>query len=464
MNYVDTTKTITHLSLCTGYEGIGRGLRRVLPNVREIAYVEIEAFAIANLVNKMEEGRIHPTPIFTNLKTFPYREFRGGVDILSGGFPCQPFSSAGKQKATEDPRHLFPYIAEGIRECQPRVVLLENVEGILSCKTGEGEPVLKYVGRTLEELGYTVEIGIFSAKEVGFPHERKRVFIVGISNSEIERCRGWQSGDDCDQGGVQESSEEEQSNVRSEAEGCDRDNARESNSMEDTDSNSSPTNHGGNGEEARGESQDQSRLQRGLPRGTSSNEELGNTTSEWGSDKAQQKGRDSTSTDGEGVTDNLDDTTSIGWDETIGTEWSEDVEQSSDQLEDTMSEGLQGLTERQNRECDDPWQTSKWMATQVPARPNEIQHEWEAPRVISKLEDTDNRGLENSKEIGWKDNDAMLPSGESSAKEGLSKSRLGGTTDGFTYRVDRLRLLGNGVVPQVATKAFVTLINKILSE
>jgi hypothetical protein len=73
MNYVDTTKTITHLSLCTGYEGIGRGLRRVLPNVREVAYVEIEAFAIANLVNKMEKGWLHPTPIYTNLKTFPYR-------------------------------------------------------------------------------------------------------------------------------------------------------------------------------------------------------------------------------------------------------------------------------------------------------------------------------------------------------------------------------------------------------
>ena len=170
--------------------------------------------------------------------------------------------------------------------------------------------------------------------------------------------------------------------------------------MEDTDSNSSSTNHGGNGEEARGESQDQSRLQRGLPRGTSSNEELGNTTS-------------------------------IGWDETIGTEWSEDVKQSSDQLEDTMSEGLQGLTERQNRECDDPWQTSKWMEAKVPARPNEIQHEWESPRVITK---------------------------------GISECRVGGTTDGFTNRVDRLRLLGNGVVPQVATKAFVTLINKILSE
>ena len=437
MNYVDTTKTITHLSLCTGYEGIGRGLRRVLPNVREVAYVEIEAFAIANLVNKMEEGRIHPTPIFTNLKTFPYREFRGGVDILSGGFPCQPFSSAGKQKATEDPRHLFPYIAEGIRECQPRVVLLENVEGILSCKTGEGEPVLKYVGRTLEELGYTVEIGIFSAKEVGFPHERKRVFIIGISNTEIERCRGWNSTCEDGQVGIL-SGEQARSEVECQTEGCSRDNARRelghtihdgSTAAEGLRSESSPCSRSKEGQKQAEQSEGTSE-----PRFSSSIqgcEELGNTTSEEGSDKAQQKGRDSTSTDGEGSTDNLDDTTSIGWDETIGTQWSEDVKQSSDQLEDTMSEGLQGFTERQNRECDDPWQTSKWMEAKVPARPNEIQHEWEAPRVITK---------------------------------GISECRVGGTTDGFTNRVDRLRLLGNGVVPQVATKAFVTLINKILSE
>jgi hypothetical protein len=68
----------------------------------------------------------------------------------------------------------------------------------------------------------------------------------------------------------------------------------------------------------------------------------------------------------------------------MGPKWSEDVEQSSDQLENSMCEGSQGFTERQNRECDDPWQTSKWMATQVPARPNEIQHEWEAPSHLGR--------------------------------------------------------------------------------
>ena len=179
---MDTTKTINHLSLCSGYEGIGIGLRTVLPNLREIAFVEIEAFNIANLVAKMEEGKIHAAPIHTNIKTFPYGKFRGCVDILSGGFPCQPFSAAGKRQATEDPRHLFPYIANGIRECQPRIVFLENVEGIISAKTADGESVLQYVLRELEGLGYTATAGIFSAAEVGATHQRKRVFILGMAN------------------------------------------------------------------------------------------------------------------------------------------------------------------------------------------------------------------------------------------------------------------------------------------
>ena len=183
---MDTTKepagrTLRYLSLCSGYEGIGIGLKGILPSLRTVAYVEREAFACANLVGKMEAGDLDEAPIHTDVTTFPYRKFRGLIDICSAGFNCQPFSQAGKRKATKDPRHLFPHIFKGIKECRPAVVFLENVEGIISCKTGDGESVLKHVLGQLESVGYRATAGIFSASEVGAPHQRKRVFILAVA-------------------------------------------------------------------------------------------------------------------------------------------------------------------------------------------------------------------------------------------------------------------------------------------
>ena len=129
---VDNTKEINHLSLCAGYGGIDLGLSRVIRDIKTICFVEIEAFPIENLVAKIEAGLLDLAPIYSDLKTFPFGKFRGCVDILTGGFPCQPFSGAGKKAGTEDPRHLFPYILKGIKECEPDIVFLENVEGIIS--------------------------------------------------------------------------------------------------------------------------------------------------------------------------------------------------------------------------------------------------------------------------------------------------------------------------------------------
>jgi len=172
---VDTTKTITHLSLCAGYGGIDLGLRRVLPSCRTIAYVEIEAFAIANLVAKMEEGKLDAAPIWTNLKTCEWSIFRDRVDIISGGYPCQPFSAAGNRKGSHDPRHLWPFIQGAIGIIRPRYCFFENVEGHLTLG-------FKDVCHDLGELGYELTAGVFSAAEVGAPHQRKRVFILAHRN------------------------------------------------------------------------------------------------------------------------------------------------------------------------------------------------------------------------------------------------------------------------------------------
>jgi DNA (cytosine-5)-methyltransferase 1 len=341
-----TEAQVNHLCLCTGYDGVGRGLREVFPNLRTVAYVEIEAFAVANLVAKSEAEQMDAAPIFTNVKTFPYRKFRGCVDILSAGFPCQPFSAAGKRKATEDPRHLYPSIANGITLCKPRYVLLENVEGIVSAKTADGESVLLYVLRDLESRGYECAWGTFSAAEVGAPHLRKRIFILsklgnpkhdGSSTSE-----DW--GSTC--------AEQEEGRMQ-ELEG------------------------------GREQSQDElayskhKRLGGRFASGSSGVDGEGSETAEEG-----QEG------------DSL-------WGET---------------------EGCGGESREFGGSEEEQW----------PSRPGEEQYEWEEPRVTEAQSD-----------MGGADDGAT--------------NRLNTTTN----RVDRLRLLGNGVVPDTCTFAVRTLWNKL---
>lgn len=199
---MDNTKELTHISLCAGYGGIDLGLRKALGDVRTVCFVEIESFVQKNLVAKIEEGLLDAAPIFTDLKQFPWEFFNGRVDILSGGFPCQPFSAAGRRAGDDDPRHLWPYIVRGIERLgRPPLVLFENVEGIVSSKLKgqgwsdpEGTPVLLHVLRELERLGYNATAGVFSAREVGATHQRKRVFIMGCRADLGERGRELVSG------------------------------------------------------------------------------------------------------------------------------------------------------------------------------------------------------------------------------------------------------------------------------
>jgi DNA (cytosine-5)-methyltransferase 1 len=177
MSHVDSTSPITHVSLCAGYGGIDLGLKRAIPSLRTIAFSEIEAFACANLVSKMEAGLLDPAPIWTDLKTFPWAEFHGRVDILSGGYPCQPFSAAGKRLGAEDPRHLWPFIAAGIAAMRPGACFFENVEGHISLG-------LPDVLQDLAGMGYRTTWCVASASECGAPHQRKRIFILAECSSQ----------------------------------------------------------------------------------------------------------------------------------------------------------------------------------------------------------------------------------------------------------------------------------------
>lgn len=180
-----TKKSPTVLSLCSGYGGIELGLERELGELNILAHVEIEAFAIENMVAKMEANLMVSAPIWTDVKTLNAGIFRGHVDVLTGGYPCQPFSAAGKRQGEDDPRHLWPHIRKIIRDCQPRCCFFENVEGHITLG-------LSTVLSDLEEDGYAATWGIFSAEEVGAPHRRKRVFILAHRSGEGLQGSEWE--------------------------------------------------------------------------------------------------------------------------------------------------------------------------------------------------------------------------------------------------------------------------------
>ncbi len=171
------------ISFCTGYAGIELGLERAGINIQPVAYVEREGYVCANLVSKIEQGKLGTAPIFTDVKSFPARYFSGKVHGIIGGYPCQPFSTAGKRCGADDPRHLWPYILQHIRTIRPIWCLFENVSGHLTLG-------YEKVQEDLHEAGYLVEAGLFTASEVGAPHKRERLFILAYTEQQRLRGRG----------------------------------------------------------------------------------------------------------------------------------------------------------------------------------------------------------------------------------------------------------------------------------
>jgi len=117
---------------------------------------------------------------FDDVKTFDGRPFCGRVDILTGGFPCQPYSTAGKRIGKDDERHLWPEMRRIISEVRPTYVVGENVRGLLNWNGGV---VFEEVCADLESLGYEVWTGILPAAGVGAPHRRDRVWWVAANTN-----------------------------------------------------------------------------------------------------------------------------------------------------------------------------------------------------------------------------------------------------------------------------------------
>lgn len=159
------------LSLCAGGGGLDFGLMLAEPGFHTECWVEWEAYAQEALIAGQHAGYFKPAPVWDNVFTFDGTHWRGRIDIILAGYPCQPFSAAGRRKGESDERHLWPDIARIIQEVRPRWIFLENVAGHLSLG-------LDTVLRDLRRMGFNVAAGLFTAAETGASHERARVFIV----------------------------------------------------------------------------------------------------------------------------------------------------------------------------------------------------------------------------------------------------------------------------------------------
>lgn len=168
------------LSLCSGIAGLDLGVHAALRELglspRTVCYVEREAYAAAVLAARMEENRLDAAPVWSDLRTFDAESWRGAVDIVIGGYPCQPFSSAGRRLGKDDPRHLWPEVLRVLVESGAPVLFCENVRGHVSKGLGE-------VLGQLSCFGFDAEWDVFSAEEEGAAHRRERLFILAYRSS-----------------------------------------------------------------------------------------------------------------------------------------------------------------------------------------------------------------------------------------------------------------------------------------
>ena len=177
-------------SLCTGYGGL---------DIAAEAYFQAETVWVSEFdkyASKVVEARINK-PNFGNLKVINWQEMEP-IDILTAGYPCQPFSHAGLRKGAEDERHLWPYIKTAISVLRPRYVVLENVRGHFGLGFRE-------VLGDLTSIGYDARWTLIRASDVGAPHRRERLFILAYPNSarwsrakpsDFQETKPWNSSGD----------------------------------------------------------------------------------------------------------------------------------------------------------------------------------------------------------------------------------------------------------------------------
>jgi DNA (cytosine-5)-methyltransferase 1 len=162
-----------------------------------VGYVEIDPYCQRVLAARIRDGLLDEAPIFGDVREFlesgAAEQYRGVADVVTAGFPCQPFSVAGKRRGADDERNMWPATAAVLRVVRPRFAFLENVPGLLS--SGYFGTVLG----DLAEMGFDARWGVLGADDAGAPHRRKRLWIVAADAGQLGRRgrrkdAGWEAG------------------------------------------------------------------------------------------------------------------------------------------------------------------------------------------------------------------------------------------------------------------------------
>jgi len=166
------------LDLFSGIGGFSLGAES--HGIETIGFVEKDPFCQRVLKKNWPN-----VPIESDIRNVKGENY-GATDIISGGFPCQPFSVAGKRKGTDDDRYLWDETIRVVAEVKPRWFIGENVEGLINIQDGM---VLRQVQDDLEKEGFQVQCLVIPASGIGAWHQRKRVWIIAYSNSNRESRR-----------------------------------------------------------------------------------------------------------------------------------------------------------------------------------------------------------------------------------------------------------------------------------
>lgn len=184
-NYSKMAIRITHASLFSGIGGFD--LAAEWAGWTNAFNCEIDPFC-----RRILKYHFPNAEQYADICTTDFTIWRGRIDVLTGGFPCQPFSLAGKRKGTEDDRYLWPEMLRVIRTVRPRWIVGENVFGIVNWSEGV---VFEQVCSDLETAGYAVQPYIIPACGVGAPHRRDRCwFVAHRTDAGVETMRERQDG------------------------------------------------------------------------------------------------------------------------------------------------------------------------------------------------------------------------------------------------------------------------------